>query len=208
MRYLVTVEDMKNKITFTQIQSTFFYFFIYSLIGWFIETIYIFINQGRFVVRGIGALPACPVYGFGALIVILFLYPLKDHILLLFLSSTFFTTGLEYITGFILINFFNKKLWNYGNEFLNVNGIICLKISLCWGVMSVLLLYVLHPFIQQVVACIPAAHKIKLAYFMVFFLMVGITNSIYSTLGQNPQVEILNWLSSTKAKIQYLSNTF
>ena len=51
----------------------FIYFFIYSIIGWMAEMIYCKLYDGKWSDRGFLYGPYCPIYGFGGLIVLIFL---------------------------------------------------------------------------------------------------------------------------------------
>lgn len=77
-----------------------FSFIIYSFLGWICETIYCSIIDMEYVNRGFLKGPFCPIYGSGALIVIILLAPFSDNIIILFLSAMIFTSILEYLTGF------------------------------------------------------------------------------------------------------------
>lgn len=61
-----------------------FIFFVYAFLGWCTEVSYAALVTGRFVNRGFLNGPWCPVYGFGVVIVLAFLEPLKSNLLLLF----------------------------------------------------------------------------------------------------------------------------
>ena len=55
----------------SKIQNLILYFFIFAFLGWVLETIYSFIVLGHFTKRGFLFGPLCPIYGFGAIIMIL-----------------------------------------------------------------------------------------------------------------------------------------
>lgn len=62
------------------------YFMIYSFLGWAMESTYVSINAKKWVNRGFINGPFCPIYGTGALLILLALKPVSDSILLLFLG--------------------------------------------------------------------------------------------------------------------------
>ena len=72
---------------------------IYSFLGWSAEVIFFTVTRGRFVNRGFLNGPVCPIYGFGVILVVFCLTPLKDNLLLLFFGSVFLTSALEFLTG-------------------------------------------------------------------------------------------------------------
>ncbi len=131
------------------------YFFIYSFLGWVLETVYASVQQRRFVNRGFLNGPFCPIYGSGAILVILLLDYLPPNIFVLFVGGTILASALEYLTGYIMETAFHTKWWDYSLDRFNLRGRICLKYSLLWGILSVFLLKVIHPAIQSILALYP-----------------------------------------------------
>lgn len=82
-----------------------FYFMIYSFAGWCGEVIFATVRHGKFVNRGMLHGAYCPIYGFGLIIVIVCLTPIKDSWLLLFVGSAVLTTVLEFVTALYLIRY-------------------------------------------------------------------------------------------------------
>ena len=124
------------------------YFFIYAFLGWVLETIYAIFIHGHFVKRGFLYGPICPIYGFGAVILILSTKKLYKRPFLKFVIATGAFTIFEYIVSFLLEILFDIKLWDYSNDFLNIQGRVSILYSIVWGVIGVLLLEKLHPWIQ------------------------------------------------------------
>ena len=91
-------------------------FFIYAFLGWCTEVSYAALKTGRFVNRGFLNGPVCPVYGFGVVIVLWVLEPLRGNLLLLFLGSVALTSLLEWLTGFVLERLFHQRWWDYSQE--------------------------------------------------------------------------------------------
>lgn len=124
------------------------YFFIYAFFGWAWETIYVGFRERKLVYRGFLLGPYCPIYGFGVLLLLEVLSPLKGNIPLLFVVSLVVMTLLEYATSFVLEKLFHQRWWDYSSEFLNVRGRVALKSSLFWGGMSVLIIYAIQPRVE------------------------------------------------------------
>lgn len=139
------------------LRTVFLCFMAYSFLGWLCETVYCSVPKRKFVNRGFLNGPLCPVYGFGALLVIVLLDPRAQSIPLLFAGGLVFTSALEYITSVILEKLFHIKLWDYSGKLLNINGRVCLKNSMLFGVLSVLLMRLIHPFVRDVLARLPQA---------------------------------------------------
>ena len=132
-------------------------FVIYSFMGWCIEVIYHAVVKGRFINRGFEIGPVCPIYGFGAISVIVFLEPFKSDWFILFIASIAFTTLLEFFAGFLLEKFFHEKWWDYSKEPYNIKGYVCPRFSLMWGVACVLTVDVIHPTVMVFLRIIPTA---------------------------------------------------
>ncbi len=124
------------------------YFFIYSFLGWLIETIYAVFVHGYFVKRGFLFGPICPIYGFGAVLLLLATKKLYKKPFLKFLIATVAFTLFEYMVSFLLEMLFGLRWWDYSNDFLNIQGRVSLLYSIVWGVIGLLLLENLHPYIQ------------------------------------------------------------
>ena len=154
------------------------YFFAYSILGWACECLYCGIPARRFINRGFLEGPYCPIYGCGALIVILVLDPLKGHPLLLFLGAMIFTSWL-------MEKLFHSKWWDYSERPFNINGRVCLLNSLLFGIMGLAVMYVVHPFICDVFEHIPAlARLIAAAVLLVLFIWDNI-HTFHAILREN-----------------------
>lgn len=153
------------------------YFFIYSFAGWLWETIYCSSKERRFVYRGFLFGPYCPIYGFGVLILLDVLSPLKSDPFLLFINSIVFMSVLEYATSYILEKLFHQRWWDYSSEPYNVHGRIALKSSLFWGVMCLVVIYLAQP------AVVLLAHwAVSLSIFIpIGIAVIMLYDAIYTT---------------------------
>ena len=128
-------------------------FFVYGFLGWCTEVAYAAVKQGKFVNRGFLNGPICPVYGIGVGVVVQFLTPVENNLVLLYISSTILVTAIEGITGFLLEKIFHNKWWDYSDQPLNIGGYVCVLFSLIWGVFCVLIVKVIHPLIYNDSIC-------------------------------------------------------
>lgn len=128
---------------------------IYAFFGWCTEVIYAAVNTGKFVNRGFLNGPVCPIYGFGMLLVLVVLGPVRDNLLLLFFGGMLLTSFLEFLTGFILEKLFHQKWWDYSNTPFNLCGYICLKFSILWGAAVVLVVNAVERPIEFLLKNIP-----------------------------------------------------
>lgn len=127
----------------------FLYFLWYSLLGWAIESTYCSLKARRFVYRGFLAGPICPIYGAGALIMILFLAPLAKHPVWLYGIACVVMSAWEYLVAWVLETTTHVKYWDYSHLPFNLHGRICLTVSLWWGVLANFALCVLHPATER-----------------------------------------------------------
>ena len=164
-------------------------FFIYAFLGWCTEVVYAGVNQGVFVNRGFlnGAL--CPIYGFGVLIVLIILEPLRENLLLLYVGSVVLTSLLELITGFLMEKLFHQRWWDYTDDPFNIGGYICLKFSLLWGLACVLVIDVIHPLIMHMMAFIPdrLSTPILVVFTAAFITDIIVTVATVAKLNQRLQ---------------------
>lgn len=159
-------------------------FVIYAVIGWILEVSYAALDHGKFVNRGFLNGPVCPIYGFGGVTVIFFLYPYRQQFVIVFLGAILLSTVLEYITGFILEKIFHQKWWDYSNYPFNLQGYVCLKFSILWGIACLLVVTVVHPPIEKLVLWIPVVAK----YIGLAVIFVGFVADISVTVAT-----IVNW---------------
>ena len=131
-------------------------FFLYSAIGWLVESIYVSASKGHWVNRGFLNGPICPVYGTGAVLILLLLTPLKKHPPLVFLTSLVVVSAVEYITAWALETIFHAKWWDYSNMRFNIKGRVCLLNALEFGVLGLVLMYGIHPAVTGVLQRIGA----------------------------------------------------
>lgn len=138
-----------------QIYDFALYFFTYGFLGWCTEVAFAAVKQKGFVNRGFLNGPICPIYGIGVGLVVQFLMPVKENLLLLYMASTLLVTLIEGITGYLMDRIFHHKWWDYSDQPFNLGGYVCLVFSLIWGVACVLIVRVVHPVLHHVLALIP-----------------------------------------------------
>jgi uncharacterized membrane protein len=145
-------------------------FTIYSFIGWLSESIYCSVPARRFINRGFLNGPVCPVYGFGALLVITSLMRFRGNLFVLFAAAVVLTSVLEYSTALILEKTFHTKYWDYSDKPLNLRGRVCLENSLLFGGMSVVAVTVIHPALTALAGgLLPAARTVLALFFLAAF---------------------------------------
>ncbi|SDY94657.1 Putative ABC-transporter type IV [Evansella caseinilytica] len=125
-------------------EVAFFYFIIYSLCGWLLENGYSKLTSGVFWKDGFLKGPLKPMYGFAPLLLVISITPEASWFTVILLCFTV-PTVIEYVTGWLLNKLFQQQWWDYTNIPLQLHGLICLPFSLCWLVLSIACVYILHP---------------------------------------------------------------
>lgn len=125
------------------------YFFIFAFLGWVLETIYCFIVLGHFTKRGFLYGPLCPIYGWGAIILIAFLSKYKDNGLKLFTYSAIVFSVFEYYVSYLLEALFKAHWWDYTTDFLNLNGRISIFYTIAWGIIALVFVGYIYPFVEK-----------------------------------------------------------
>ena len=134
------------------IEKIFLWLMIYSFFGWVYESILCSITSGSLVNRGFLNGPVCPIYGFGALVVILAFWREPNiRVWNLFFSSMVLTCTLEYLTSWAMEKLFHARWWDYSEYRFNINGRVCLLGAVAFGAFSVLLIKVVHPRVSAFV---------------------------------------------------------
>lgn len=152
-------------------------FFIYSVIGWIIETTLVSVRNKKFIDRGFLIGPYCPIYGYGAILMILYLTQYKDNILTVFLLGTVICSVLEYLTSYIMEILFKTRWWDYSGHKFNLNGRICGQNSILFGLGGIVVIYLTQPFLTNILSKIPINIFRAIT---VFFLIIYIIDSIIS----------------------------
>ncbi len=144
-------------------------FIIFSFLGWLCEVIYCSIGNKKLVNRGMLYGPICPIYGFGGVLITYGLSYFKNNFVVLFIFSFIGCSIIEYFTSFILEKIFDLKLWDYQDKKYNINGRVCLLNSSLFGLLSLLLIYVVNPYL-----ILPLNKFISNYIVLVFIILVSI----------------------------------
>ena len=175
------------------IKIIFLLFIFYSFLGWLMEVTCKLIQYKRFINRGFLMGPICPIYGHGAIIMLILLKDFASNPFILFVMSMLVCTTLEYLTSYFMEKLFSARWWDYSNKKFNINGRVCLRNTLCFGILAIVLVYFLNPFILTYIEKITEPFLSILFYTL---LVVYIIDNIIS-------YSIINNFSSTIKKSNY-----
>jgi len=143
----VTKEPFKPKIPLLMLVFAFG-----GLFGFIYEEIFYRFDLGMWVKRGTTFGPWIPIYGFGALLMLGLTYTVRKNPFLVFLIATVVSGVLEFGTGYVVLTVFNTRLWDYNNEILNwgnINGFVCARSVLFFGVSGVFLQFLVMPLFRK-----------------------------------------------------------
>lgn len=124
---------------------------ISGIFGFLYEFIFYYFNGGmkEFYWRGGNFLPWINIYATGSIMIYIFTYRYRKNPFKVFLISFISTGILEYFSGLGMYIFGDGiRCWDYNQEILNfgnIDGFVCLRSVLFFGISSLLLIYVIVP---------------------------------------------------------------
>lgn len=149
----IVIEDPVVKITFKTILA---YFIIYSFLGFIIETIFGMLTKGVIESRQSCLYgPFCCIYGLGAAVMIPGLQKFKKKNWTLFLAGAIEGSIVEYVISWLGEIVFHIKWWDYSNMPFDINGRICLLFTIFWGILALVLMRLINPYIEKFIDKIP-----------------------------------------------------
>ncbi len=166
---------------------------ITGVFGWLYEFIFYFLNSGmtQFYYRGGNFLPWINIYAIGSMFIYFLTYKKRKNPWFVFFASLIICGILEYIAGWFMYEFWDLRCWDYNSEiwnFGNINGFICLRSVLFFGICSLLLMYVIVPF------CFYLAKKMNRKLFLTIsftlcfiFLLDELYNLIFARILSLPR---------------------
>lgn len=152
-----------------EISILFILFIIYSFLGWCMEVCVALHDEKKLINRGFLIGPICPIYGVGCLLMILLLHRYLDDPLVLFVMAVLLCSFLEYFTGYLMEKLFKARWWDYSHKKFNINGRICLDNLVAFGILGLLVMYVLNPFFVGILEMIS---KVVLIVFSIIILII------------------------------------
>lgn len=170
---------------------------ISGIFGFLYEFIFYYFDSGMttFYYRGGNFLPWINIYAIGAVMIFFLTYKKRKNPLYIFLVSMISTGILEYIGGWFMEHIMNTKCWDYTSEILsfgNINGYVCLRSVLIFGISSLLLIYIIVPL------CFCLAKRMKKKHFLILsytlcaiFLFDELYNLIFARLLSLPRASTI-----------------
>ena len=221
----IFLEEVRiNQTRFAQglcFKKLFFVFLIGSIIGAYYEQIYnlitTYLSTHEIVWslrRGVVYGPFNVIYGFGAACMSYVLLK-KDYKWYQIIARAGILGGMiEYILSFLQEVFIHTTSWDYSGKFLNINGRTTLPFMLVWGLLGLLFVKVVYPFVSSLIEKIPVhigniCFKILLV-FMIINMFLSWTALIRQALRKNhyPAYTFLGRFYDTYYTDEFLSKYF
>lgn len=125
----------------------FFYFMVYSFMGWVLEGSYNLYSLGTFRKEGFLKGPFKPMYGCAPLL-LLAAKDLQLPVPLLLVLALIIPSAVEYASGWLLKAAFHRQWWDYKELPYQLHGHVCLKFSLYWWGLATACIYLLQPVME------------------------------------------------------------
>lgn len=186
-------------------------FIIYAFIGWILEIIYTYIRTKKVINRGFLIGPYCPIYGMGCILITLLLKKYYDDPIVLAIMSMIICSILEYLTSYAMEKVFKARWWDYRDRKFNINGRICLETLVLFGIGALVIMYVVNPFIVNLLNIIPEIiiYILFISIFVMFVLDIIISfNAISKIRISSKKILEDSTEEITKHVKKYLLNNF
>ena len=145
-------------------------FFVYSFLGWVLETAATTLKQRKFSNRGLVNGPFCVIYGITAVLMSVGLQELKG--IWLFVFAAVYATVAEWISGHLIEKIFHERWWDYSDKPFNFHGYICLEFSLIWGLAIVMVVKVFQKYVEAHALHTPATWE---------WIVIAVLYAVYLT---------------------------
>lgn len=162
------------------------YFILYSIVGFFLETIYAIFTKGMLESRKSFLYgPFCSIYGIAAVAMIYGLQSYRKNPIKIYFLGMIIGLVIEYSFSFLGEVIFHARWWDYSNNFGNVNGRICIFYAVIWGCLSLVLIYGITPQTEKIFdflnlrkSVITKISKLIIIIIMIFLIVNSIITSI------------------------------
>lgn len=153
----------------------FWVFVIASVVGLIAETVVSYFADGRWESRaGFVWGPFSPIYGLGAVLMTMFLWPLERRPVWLFICAAILGGAFEYFAGWFWETYYGIVAWSYQDQPFNIGGRTCLAIAMAWGAAGVLWFRFGYPPIKTAIAAIPTGIRRTLTTIMVIIVFTDV----------------------------------
>ena len=155
-------------------------FFVYSFIGYVFEIAFGFIMGVNNPESGVLYGPWTPIYGIAAILIII----ISERVFrdlhmdrwketsIVFLITVPILMGLEFLGGYLIEVVFGFSFWDYSNYKFHIGKYTCLSFGILWGIMGIIFIYFLRPFLDKYIKRISRWVSILLVFLFIFDLII------------------------------------
>lgn len=159
-----------------------FFFYFYCFFGWVFESTYVSLKSRKFVNRGFMRGPFLPIYGSGAIMMLVVSMPFQENIFLTYIAGCIGATVLELVTGIVMEALFKVRYWDYSNQKFNYKGHICLSSTVAWGFLTILMTEFVHKGVEKIVFAIPAMAVNLVTVVVTVYIIIDFTLSFKAAM--------------------------
>lgn len=159
-----------------------FFFYFYCFFGWVFESTFVSVKSRKFVNRGFMRGPFLPIYGSGAIMMLVVSMPFQDHIFLTYIAGCIGATALELVTGILMESLFKVRYWDYSDQKFNYKGHICLSSTIAWGFLTILMTEFVHRGVEQAVSLIPYRVVTVVTLVLTVYIIIDFTLSFKAAM--------------------------
>jgi uncharacterized membrane protein len=175
-------------------------FIFWSFIGWMLEVVTMTFQIGEYQNRGFLNMPICPIYGVGVILAVTFFRPIADTWILLFLASSVLCTALELAVGLILEKLFQNRWWDYTMYRFNFKGLICLWVSVGWGIGCIIVVKFVQPAVVDLIDKIPKTAGYVFLIIMAVLIVIDLASSLRAAINLTIQLRRIDEISALMLK--------
>lgn len=166
------------------IYKYFLIFIIFSIVGFIYEIILEYVQTGNIVSKQeLMYGPFTIVYGIGAVIFTILAKKFKN-MAVIFLIASFWGGLLEYLYSFFQEKFYGTISWDYSNAITNIDGRTTLIYAIGWGILGVIYVRWLYPFVSKVIESVPKKIGVTVTWILIIFMIFNIMVTVCASVRQ------------------------
>ena len=165
------------------VYSVVFLFFAYSFLGWLGEVLYTAVIHRKYQDRGVLNGPLCILYGIGGLLVTFALHDLRGGWFFSLVFGAVYATVIEWIAGHILEYASKTRWWDYSDMPFNLDGYVCLGVSVFWGILSVITLKWGNPLLLRLFGLLPRGAAVVTLWVLLVLLAIDAVGTLLTMCG-------------------------
>lgn len=156
-------------------------FFVYSLLGWILETVVAAAKQKRFVNKGLINLPFCILYGIIGVFLTVFGAELDG--IWLYLGAVIIISVFKWLAGRTIEKFYHERWWDYSNRRFNLDGYVALTDSIGLGALAYVMIKWGNGFVVWIFKMLPGLLRVILVWALVVLIVLDALATLILSYG-------------------------